>query len=172
MKKIPLRPAGFVQVDDEDYDILCNHKWLLVVKDKKYISVTRSTKRNNKTVYLHKEILGASDDEEVDHADGDTLNCTRINLRRCDHQQNSFNQRRITHTKSNYKGVTKDKPGWRARIGFNYKRIHLGFYESKEKAAMAYDLAATYLFKEFARLNFPDRKEEYLNQLMEVPSDE
>jgi hypothetical protein len=42
---------------------------------------------------------------------------------------------------------------WQARIGLNQRRISLGYYETKEEASRAYDLAANDLFKEFAATN-------------------
>ena len=48
---------------------------------------------------------------------------------------------------------------WRAQIGFNRKRIHLGDFADEKQAAMAYDDKVAELFGEFAYLNFPERIE-------------
>ncbi len=62
---------------------------------------------------------------------------------------------------SRYKGVVRRGAykRWRARIGFNGKRIHLGDFADEKQAAMAYDDKAAELFGEFAYLNFPERIE-------------
>jgi hypothetical protein len=42
-----------------------------------------------------------------------------------------------------------------ARIGFEKKEIHLGYFRSEIEAAKAYDRAAIKYHGEFASLNFP-----------------
>jgi hypothetical protein len=56
---------------------------------------------------------------------------------------------------SKYKGITKQKETnkWRAWITKDYKRIELGYFNTEEKAAIAYNVAAKKLFGEFAKLN-------------------
>jgi len=65
-------------------------------------------------------------------------------------------------TRTGYKGVnwtgTKTHR-WQARIMRNGKRVFLGNFDTPEEAARAYDAAASELFGEHARLNFPDETE-------------
>lgn len=44
---------------------------------------------------------------------------------------------------SGFKGVnwSKEKGMWHAKIGVNYKRIHLGYFETISEAAHAYEKA-------------------------------
>lgn len=60
-------------------------------------------------------------------------------------------------TKSQYKGVTwhPKTRKWLARIHVNRKQISLGYHDTEEAAAYAYDRAAVEHFKDKARLNFP-----------------
>lgn len=112
---------------------------------------------NITTTYLHRFIIDAPRGSIVDHANGDTMDNRRSNLRIASHQQNMSNsQRRKTNT-SGYKGVQLrcDGKKWLARIQVNKKTIHLGSFETREDAARAYDAAAIQHFGEFARLNFP-----------------
>ena len=58
---------------------------------------------------------------------------------------------------SQYKGVYKRKDigKYRARVYYNRKEIHLGYFDTGMKVAKAYDKKAKELFGQFARLNFP-----------------
>jgi hypothetical protein len=55
---------------------------------------------------------------------------------------------------SRYKGVSRNREKWQARIKVDGKQSHLGIFTDEEDAARAYDAAARELFGEFAYLNF------------------
>lgn len=59
------------------------------------------------------------------------------------------------HNTSGFKGVNWNTTAkmWAARIGVGNKRIFLGYFQTAEEAARAYDTAAKQYFGEFARLN-------------------
>lgn len=63
-------------------------------------------------------------------------------------------------SKSGYKGVAPRRSGWVASIYRNGRSIYLGRYDTKEDAAAAYNLAATFLRGESAELNVlpPERQ--------------
>lgn len=100
--------------------------------------------------------------ENVDHINGNGLDNRRVNLRIANQSENSANSRkqptfRGNPTHSQYKGVSRrsDNGRWIATIKVNRKQIHLGYYDSEESAAKAYDRAAREHFGEFAKTNFP-----------------
>lgn len=106
----------------------------------------------------------------VDHINGNTLDNRRCNLRVCTHAENARNNTLIKTTTTGYKGVhcakaNGSKKPWRSRIKYNYKEIQLGTFDTKQEAAEAYDIAALKYFGEFAKLNFPNKLNEYMNQL-------
>jgi hypothetical protein len=115
---------------------------------------------SNKTIFLSRYILDYSGVGEIDHIDGNPLNNQKENLRICTHQENTFNTKSRDGT-SMFKGVYKQNHKWRAQITFNHKHIHLGYHKTEHLAAVHYDVAALYLFGEFAYLNFPERHDEY-----------
>lgn len=90
---------------------------------------------------------------QVDHK-----NCIRGddrwgNLRTATHGQNQQNAGPPANNRSGYKGVSWNmrEQKWRAGIGCNGERIHLGTFDSAEAAAAAYAEAAREHFGEYAR---------------------
>lgn len=105
---------------------------------------------------IHQYLMGFG--RLVDHADGDTLNNRRSNLRYCTASQNQANKRKQAGAKSRYKGVrpcNSKTPKWRCEIECQKKRIYLGTFNSEIEAALAYDRKAIELFGVFAKTNFP-----------------
>jgi hypothetical protein len=91
--------------------------------------------------YLHRFIMGAPQDFQVDHLNGDSLDNRRQNLRLCSHAQNMQN-RRFPAGVAGFRGVRWDheRRRYRAVIEVNRKRVHLGHYRSAEVAARVLDL--------------------------------
>jgi hypothetical protein len=94
----------------------------------------------------------------ADHHNGDGLDNQRANLRESDHGRNMFNKRLYKNSTSGFKGVTRRKRDgrWQAQIQAHRRHHHLGYYDTPEEAARAYDAAAIELHGEFARLNFTE----------------
>lgn len=93
---------------------------------------------NKKAYYIHRLIAQAFienslNKECVDHIDGDRLNNNLDNLRWVTRSENSHNQRRA-------KGYSFDKIAkkWKAVITFNNKKKHIGYYDTKAEARLAY----------------------------------
>lgn len=72
----------------------------------------------------------------VDHKDLDPANNKWDNLRLVDHSTNSLNSNRENKSKV-YPGVHQRNGKWLARIGIDYKRVHLGYFATKEEAIEA-----------------------------------
>ncbi|CAM0068555.1 HNH endonuclease [Vibrio phage K406] len=102
----------------------------------------------------------------VDHKDGDQNNNNIENLREGDHKKNSYNLRTPVNNTSGYKGVSKSKDPkrrnkpYKASIEWDGYVFGLGAYTSAEEAAVAYNIAAKLLFKDFSKLNVTPFKEE------------
>lgn len=158
-KEIHLSRGYIVLVDDEDYEFLSSSKWHLSEKKyRKYAIRNLPCPRVKGTGYLrsmHRLILSAPKNLQVDHIDGNGLNNCRSNLRLCVNKENAMNSRKNTSGSSKYKGVSwhKDNEVWAAYIKINYKLIHLGYFKKEDDAATAYNMAALKNFREFARLN-------------------
>lgn len=154
----PLR-AGLltVLVSDVDYERVKKHKWRgddTGASGKPYVKTDIVVEDRRTTMYLHRFITGCPPHMRTEHRDNDTLNNQRPNLRITTHDQNNLN--RSPWGSSGYKGVTRVRHRFRARITIEHEEKHLGYYASAIDAALAYDEAAHQLFGEFAWLNFPE----------------
>lgn len=92
-------------------------------------------------------------EDQIDHVDNDKLNNRIGNLREATAQENMRNLSvRKTNT-SGYKGVhwVSRRKSYQARIRFEGKRVHLGYYATAEAASAAYREAAKKYHGEFAR---------------------
>ena len=141
-----------VIISPQDYKRVSALKWFSNRHREPKIYFKNGTLLNGKYkgIYLHRFILDAPTGIQVDHRDGDTLNCTRENLRLCTHSQNMQNRKKLDH--KNYKGTWYEKgiKKWRSRIVYNGKTVNLGCYRTEEAAHAAYMEAARKYHGEFA----------------------
>ncbi len=157
MKTIPLSQGQVAIIDDEDFNWVNQYKWSFQ-RNRRTGYAVRSVKYHGKQTRspLHREVLGLGPgDPEVDHRDGNGLNCTKDNLRMATRQQNQRNQRKHLGTSSQFKGVCWDKANrkWLAQIQVDGYLEYLGRFDAELTAARAYNLAAVQAFGEFAQLN-------------------
>lgn len=68
---------------------------------------------------------------------------------------NQANRGLQKNNKSGFKGISfcKHRCLWKSAVGVRGKRLFLGYYETPESAAEAYDAAAIKHFGEFAKTN-------------------
>lgn len=153
---VMLKSGKSFQIDDVDMAVLdgvcatiTTHGYVSLVK---YEGRDTSGKYKYSRKYLHRAILNASSDKQVDHIDGNKLNNSKSNLRLCTNSENSRNTR---PKRGKYKGVYFDKKRgqWVAQITVDRKCTSLGSYLSPEDAALAYNEAAKSLHGEFAYIN-------------------
>jgi AP2 domain/HNH endonuclease len=157
-REIPLTQGYTAIVDDEDFERVASRKWHAKVDQKRgtvYAATTvwHAAIHHTKTLLLHRFITNAKPGSQVDHRDGNGLNCKQDNLRFCTFSENARNRDIQQNNKSGYKGVywSPRKAKWEAGIRVNSQRIHLGVFDSLELAAEAYKVAAMNYHKEFAK---------------------
>jgi hypothetical protein len=161
---------GFtVTLDDQDIELFAKYRWFAYAPESRenrtirrlyvmthiYLGVENG-RSHSKTVYLHRLIAGAQPGETVDHINMDALDNRRANLRIASRSQQNMNRDLSVRNTSGKKGVHfYSRYGtWQAYINVPGKgRIHLGYFQTRDEAAKAYDKAALEHFGEFARVN-------------------
>ena len=154
--EIPLSRGYVAFVDAADASRVLAYKW--------------SARSGNRTMYAHRTVRRADGRRTsqslhqfltgyaiTDHINGNGLDNRRSNLREATPAQNGQNRRRGLDNRSGFKGVSwnaRDRK-WQAHIRVNGPQRSLGYYETAEEAAQAYDAAARDLHGEYAALNFP-----------------
>lgn len=155
MALLPLSQGLYAVIDDADWPLVAGMKWYAHRERSGYYAIHNYGRPHNwRTVRLSRFLLGVLPDVMVDHANRDTLDYRRANLRVCDNRLNQGNAKLCATNTSGFKGVSPFRGGWRAIIaGVGDRRITIGTYATREEAARAYDLAAVDYFGEFALTN-------------------
>ncbi len=159
--------GDFIKVDDEDYPLLSRFIWRIqrVKRENlfgeimEYTKVARSVLR--RTIFLEYFII-PMDTATVLHKNGDIFDFRKSNLilqrkdRRVHGDRKHF-LKKDSKFSTTYKGVIcradTEKKCFQARITFDKKRIHLGTFDTAEKAAIAYNKKAKELYGDFAYQN-------------------
>jgi hypothetical protein len=152
MKKIPLtgkRGVGkFAIVDDDVFEKLGHLKW--------YLTPDGYARNDGRRVRLslHREVLSPIPAGMwVDHANRDTLDNRRANLRVCTPGQNHVNQV-YRPNKSGYRGVSWHSGNglWMTRVKLNGRQL-TSYHKTALEAALAYNQRSREVYGDFAVLN-------------------
>lgn len=161
VRELPLTQGLVALVDADVYEWASEFKWyawrggntFYAIRDVRKPDGSRAAER------LHRAVLGVTDRLiQVDHINGHGLDNRRVNLRTATHAENQRNRRQQRNNSSGFRGVywSKHDRRWRARLRLDGRTHSLGYHDTAEAAALAYDAAARELFGEYATLNFPN----------------
>lgn len=151
MKSIPLTQGQVAWVSDRDYARVRVYKWQAHKDPRNWYAVRSSGRPKRTRIMLHRFILDAPTGIEVDHRDGNGLNCQRRNLRLATHLQNTSNRKLHSNNTSGYKGVSRKGDKWVAQICVNRKVMYLGSFSTPELASKKYNREAKRRFGSFYR---------------------
>lgn len=150
--KVILARGQVALVDERDLGLVSGRRWWAAYRGTSEVLYARGW-IDGRCVLMHRFILSPGPGQCVDHINGDGLDNRRDNLRLADTLGNSRNTRKRKAGKSAYKGVTKSKNRWTARIQVDGSSVFLGSFLTEAEAALAYNEAAAGAFGEFACLN-------------------
>lgn len=150
MKYIPLTKGKQAIVDDEWFPILYLFNWHYQEESKGgYARKMITIDGKQKPLWMHRLIANCPQGMFVDHINHNKLDNRRENLRLVTVRENGMNREVSKTNKSGIKGVSYFRKRWRAIIG----RKLIGYFDTKEEAAKAYNKAAKNLFGDYAKLN-------------------
>ena len=149
-----------IKIDKEDYEKIRIYPWAISkvrMTSGIYLYYASSCAANKiyGTGLLHRIVMNAPLDKDVDHINGDTCDDRKFNLRFCVQEQNSRNSRTRTNNKSGHKGVCWDKScnKWMAYIMSNYTHHTLGYFDDINDAVKCREDAEKKYFGEFRRVS-------------------
>lgn len=142
--------------DPDCLPIIEGHLWCVDAKRGRAYAIRGVGPRSaRRFVYMHREVMAAPDDMDVDHREqSDATDNRRSNLRIASRSLNNANQRSRGGV-SRFKGVHwhKQTGKWHAQIRRGAFRKSLGLHATEEAAAAAYDRAAREIYGDFAATN-------------------
>lgn len=146
MKEIKSSNGYIIQISDEDYDrVIAAGNWFAAKSaDGKRFYVYRKFGRKGPRFYLHRWILNYEGPDDIDHDDGNGLNCTRENMIIKSRSWNNFNNHNVrSNNQSGVTGIYYDKSWlvWKVEIKINNKKYRIGNFNTKEEAIVARRIA-------------------------------
>ncbi len=150
--KIVLHTGEVALVDATDAHLVREYRWSRGGTKNRYAAAYVEGRR----VYLHRLVMGAGENDLVDHVNGKPLDCRRANLRIVTSAQNASN-RSTTENSFGFRGVVfyPEKRKFQARLQ-KEGGVFRGPYRNEARvAAQDWDALARGLFGDFATYNFP-----------------
>ena len=153
---------GIILVSEKDYDELSKYKW--------YQNNDGYAKANIGKIpmLMHRYIMPVTDENQlIDHINNDKLDNRRENLRITSSLTNSQNKKIYSTKKTSiYRGVfyLKTIKKFRVETVVNGQKINMGTYLSEIEAAEVFDMYLVYIKKDYSKLNFPEKLNEYLKK--------
>lgn len=153
-RRLPLTQEQYSLVNAERYDCLISRSYFSQWSEngkcfyaRRWVILSDGTRV---TIRMQNDILGIPPGEIVDHKNHDTLDNRDANLRPASHSLNGANNRQSKSNTSGHKGIYPVRGKWRAIITKDRNRIHIGYFDTFNQAATAWEAKAIELFGEFA----------------------
>ena len=156
---VPLTRGYTAVIDAVDVSRVAEWSWASYVDrcasgEIRNVYACRSVSDGKKhTILMHRWLVEAAENVDVDHEDSNGLNNRRHNLRQASRAQNMHNSRGHRDSMSGVKGVSwnKNRAKWHSQIMVNGQKFHLGYFVRLEDAAAAYASASAKHHGEFGR---------------------
>lgn len=156
--EIPLTQGKVALVDPEDFERFGHLKWTAQVTRSGHVYAYRNIYKEDgrqKNIYLHRLITDAPKGSDVDHANHDTLDNRRANLRIASRSQNASNRKDLKRVNRNgFRGVTREANGrFRGKVNVSGRTFYTHTTTCPVQASQDRDALAIRLHGAFAVLN-------------------
>lgn len=151
---VSLTRGGVALLDADALPLVARHAWMM---RKGYaVRCTYGREGGRKVrgyVRMHRALVDCADDRYVDHINHDRSDNRSRNLRPAAPSESASNRRAWGSIK--FKGVDFYKlvGRYRARIQFQGRYTRIGYFDTAEEAARAYDAEAVKVHGQFAKTN-------------------
>lgn len=134
--------------DIEDFEKVSKYHWYEETSG----YLRSSGKKKEDKVFIHRLIMNAPDDVNIDHINHNTFDNKKSNLRIATTSQNAMNHIKGSNNTSGATGVVwvKSRNKWKSQIKVNGKLIFLGEYDKFENAEKARKQAEEKYFGEYS----------------------
>jgi hypothetical protein len=138
--------GGTVKINSSDLSVVKKYTWY--IDENGYVRTFIYPGGKKESFYLHQLLKRPSKGKQVDHINGDLLDCRRNNLRVVNSTSNIRNKGLKKTNKSGVTGVwyNEKTKKWFAYIWNAYKKHHLGSFDKKEDAVKARKKAEKEIF--------------------------
>lgn len=156
MKEVVMNNGRSFVVDDEDFELINQHRWRPDKDGYPRTSFRNEGKFIDKRInrFIMEQHSHDIKGKIVDHKDGNILDNRKSNLRVTDKKGNAWNKTRKVETTSPYRGVRKVGDNkWIANVIINYEFIRIGTFTNEEACANAYNYHAKKFYGEYGFLN-------------------
>lgn len=142
MKKVKLTQGKYAKIDNDDRAVK-KFEWFAHFDGNNWYAKrnVRLENGDRTVISMHEQIKGIPEfGFEIDHIDGNGLNNMRGNLRFVTHRQNMLNKKMYSNNTSGVTGVSWHEASkkWRAYARLDKNLIHLGLFDKKREASIAY----------------------------------
>lgn len=165
---IPLKGDFEALISESKKEIAAKFGWFLKKNKKKYYVEAKTPEELReifgRTTSLHRVVSNAPKELQVDHVNGNGLDCTDSNLRWATMSQNTSNRK--YKNKTGYRGVVENRCSFNAQIDYGGKNHYLGSFSTAKEAAKRYNEEAIKIFGEFSILN--EFEDDYEGDLVDL----
>lgn len=158
-----------VLYDDEFEDFVASTNWSITVsKTKRDGPYAHATTQPFANWSMHRLFLTMKNGDIpkgliTDHINGNKIDNRLENLRLTTYGGNNKNRGKSSKGRELYKGVRLEHGRYRAGIQSDEKSVFLGYFETAEMAAIAYDIKAKELHGKYAWFNVPNATQEQID---------